>query len=105
MDGELIFCTDSVLRFRSHYDETTALPLLAIQNTTAATDPWFLLRFFRHPVIIDAGTTLANIFVAIEPWKENPRALAPWIWSGLALIAEVQSIAAGCGKAWRRAKM
>jgi len=70
MDGELIFCTDSVLRFRSHYDETTALPLLAIQNTTAATDPWFLLRFFRHPVIIEAGTTLANIFVAIEPWKD-----------------------------------
>jgi hypothetical protein len=50
MEGELIFCTDSILRFRSHYDETTALPLLALQNTASDADPFFLLRFFRHPV-------------------------------------------------------
>ncbi|SFR01124.1 hypothetical protein SAMN04487773_1055 [Enterobacter sp. kpr-6] len=70
MEGQLIFCSDSILRFRSDYEETTALPLLSIQKTISATDPFFLLRFFRHTVIIEEGTTLANIFFAIEPWKE-----------------------------------
>ncbi|HHT8225535.1 MULTISPECIES: hypothetical protein [Citrobacter] len=70
MEGKLIFCSDSILRFRSDYDETTALPLLSIQKTISDTDPFFLLRFFRHTVIIEEGTTLANIFFAIEPWKE-----------------------------------
>lgn len=70
MEGQLIFCSDSILRFRSDYDETTALPLLSIQNTISNTDPFFLLRFFRHTVMIEEGTTLANVFFAIEPWKE-----------------------------------
>ncbi|MBJ2785964.1 hypothetical protein JGA72_23520, partial [Salmonella enterica subsp. enterica serovar Newport] len=67
--GQLIFCSDSILRFRSNYDETTALPLLSIQKTISDTDPFFLLRFFRHTVMIEEGTTLASIFLAIEPWK------------------------------------
>lgn len=70
MEGQLIFCSDSILRFRSDYDETTALPLLSIQKTISDTDPFFLLRFFRHTVMIEEGTTLADIFFAIEPWKE-----------------------------------
>lgn len=70
MEGKLIFCSDSILRFRSDYDETAALPLLSIQKTISDTDPFFLLRFFRHAVMIEEGTTLANIFFAIEPWKE-----------------------------------
>lgn len=70
MEGKLIFCSDSILRFRSDYDETTALPLLSIQKTISDADPFFLLRFFRHTVMIEEGTTLANIFFAIEPWKE-----------------------------------
>ena len=70
MEGQLIFCSDSILRFRSDYDETTALPLLSIQKTLSDTDPFFLLRFFRHTVMIEEGTTLADIFFAIEPWKE-----------------------------------
>ena len=70
MEGTLIFCPDSILRFRSDYDETTAVPLHSIQKTLSETDPFFLLRFFRHSVIIEEGTTLANIFFAIEPWKE-----------------------------------
>lgn len=70
MEGQLIFCSDSILRFRSDYDETTALPLLSIQRAILDTDPFFLLRFFRHTVMIEEGTTLANIFFAIEPWKE-----------------------------------
>lgn len=70
MEGQLIFCSDSILRFRSDYDETTALPLLSIQEAISDTDPFFLLRFFRHTVMIEEGTTLANIFFAIEPWKE-----------------------------------
>ncbi len=70
MEGKLIFCSDSILRFRSDYDETMALPLLSIQKAISDTDPFFLLRFFRHTVMIEEGTTLANIFFAIEPWKE-----------------------------------
>lgn len=70
MEGKLIFCSDSILRFRSDYDEATVLPLLSIQKAISDTDPFFLLRFFRHTVMIEEGTTLANIFFAIEPWKE-----------------------------------
>ncbi|MDU1572814.1 MAG: hypothetical protein E6868_06130 [Pantoea sp.] len=69
MEGNLIFCSDAILRFQSTYDETTAVPLLSIQNAVASTDPFFLLRFFHHDVLIEEGTTLASIFLAIEPWK------------------------------------
>ncbi|EAN7991848.1 hypothetical protein EOH04_22920, partial [Salmonella enterica] len=64
-----MFCSDSILRFQSDYDETAAVPLLSIQNVIADTDPFFLLRFFHHTVLIEEGTTLASIFLAIEPWK------------------------------------
>ena len=70
MEGILILCSDSILRFRSDYDETTALPLRSIQQATSDADPFFLLRFFRHTVMIEEGTTLADVLVAIEPWKE-----------------------------------
>ncbi|CAD6032608.1 Uncharacterised protein [Escherichia coli] len=43
--------------------------MLSIQNVIANTDPFFLLRFFHHTVLIEEGTTLASIFLAIEPWK------------------------------------
>ncbi|EEV6063052.1 hypothetical protein ODQ81_24520 [Escherichia coli] len=69
MEGQLIFCSDAILRFKSDYDETAAVPLLSIQNAVANTDPFFLLRFFHHTVLIEEGTTLASIFLAIEPWK------------------------------------
>ncbi|MDC9623703.1 hypothetical protein PSI22_19210 [Xenorhabdus sp. XENO-7] len=70
MEGTLIFCSDSILRFRSDYDDSSALPLRSIQKTIADADPFFLLRFFRHTVMVEEGTTLANIFFAIEPWKD-----------------------------------
>lgn len=38
MEGQLIFCSDSILRFRSDYDETTALPLLSIQKAISDID-------------------------------------------------------------------
>lgn len=69
MEGKLIFCSDAILRFQSDYDETAAVPLLSIQNAIANTDTFFLLRFFHHTVLIEEGTTLASIFLAIEPWK------------------------------------
>lgn len=69
MEGKLIFCSDAILRFQSDYDETSAVPLLSIQNAIADTDPFFFLRFFRHAVLIEEGTTLASILLAIEPWK------------------------------------
>lgn len=70
MEGKLIFCSDAILRFQSDYDETSAVPLLSIQNAIADADPFFLLRFFRHTALIEDGTTLASIFLAVEPWKE-----------------------------------
>lgn len=69
MEGKLIFCSDAILRFQSDYDETSAVPLLSIQNAVADADPFFLLRFFHHTTLIEEGTTLAGIFLAIEPWK------------------------------------
>lgn len=78
MEGQLIFCSDSILRFRSNYDETTALPLLSIQKTISDTDPFFLLRFFRHTVMIEEGTTLAEmeaIFIS-GLFFQTPRAAA-----------------------------
>lgn len=62
MEGKLIFCSDAILRFQSDYDETSAVPLLSIQNAIADADPFFLLRFFRHTALIEDGTTLASIF-------------------------------------------
>lgn len=52
MEGKLIFCSDAILRFQSDYDETSAVPLLSIQNAIADADPFFLLRFFHHTVLI-----------------------------------------------------
>lgn len=69
MEGQLVFCSDAILRFCSEYDDTTAVPLLSIQQTFAEADPYFLLKYFRHRVVIEQGTTLASIFLAIEPWK------------------------------------
>jgi Sec-independent protein translocase protein TatA len=43
--------------------------LLSIQNAVDDADPFFLLRFFHHTTLIEEGTTLASIFLAIEPWK------------------------------------
>ncbi|EGD2630988.1 hypothetical protein IAJ68_004420 [Salmonella enterica] len=78
MEGQLIFCSDSILRFRSNYDETTALPLLSIQKTISDTDPFFLLRFFRHTVMIEEGTTLAEMEVIFISglFFQTPRAAA-----------------------------
>ncbi|WP_413722182.1 hypothetical protein [Sodalis sp. RH23] len=68
MDGSLIFCQDAILRFRSDYDDLTAIPLLSLQSCLEENDPFFLLKFFRHPVIIEQDTTLSHMMLAIEPW-------------------------------------
>ncbi|NDL61184.1 hypothetical protein [Acerihabitans arboris] len=70
MDGALIFCKDAILRFRSDYDDLTAIPLLSVQACLENEDPLFLLKYFRHPVIIEEGTTLSHIFLAIKPWAK-----------------------------------
>ncbi|MEA9392743.1 hypothetical protein SJI19_19765 [Acerihabitans sp. TG2] len=71
MDGTLIFCKDGILRFRSHYDDVTAIPLLAIQDSLQEDDHSFLLQYFRHNVVIEDGTTLSHVFLAIEPWAKT----------------------------------
>ncbi len=68
MDGVLIFCKDSILRFRSDYDDLTAVPLLSIQDCLEEENALFLLQYFRHRVIIEEDTTLSDMFLAIEPW-------------------------------------
>lgn len=70
MEGRLYFCADQILRFKSDFDDATALPLLSILRTLPADDPWFLLRFFRHPVVIEQDTTLAAILIAVEAWQD-----------------------------------
>lgn len=69
IEGTLIFCADAVLRFRSNHDDTVAVPLLSIQKNLKESEHYFLLKFFHHHVLIEEGTTLANIFLAIEPWQ------------------------------------
>lgn len=69
IEGTLIFCADSVLRFRSNYDDSVAIPLLSMQKILEESAPFFLLKFFRHRALIEKGTTLASIFLAIEPWQ------------------------------------
>ncbi len=70
MEGRLYFCADQILRFKSDFDDATALPLLSILQTLPADDPWFLLRFLRHPVVIEQGTSLAAILIAVETWQD-----------------------------------
>jgi hypothetical protein len=76
IDGTIVFCSDSILRFRSDFDEKTALPMTLVQKVVekGESDPYFLLRFFEHSVFIESGTSLANIFFAIEPWKDMLKA-------------------------------
>jgi hypothetical protein len=70
MDGALIFCRDSILRFRSSYDDSTTVPLLSIQECLEGDEPLFLLKYFHHRVIIEHETTLSAIFLALEPWAK-----------------------------------
>ena len=70
MEGRLYFCADQILRFKSDFDDATALPLLSMLRALPADDPWFLLRFFRHPVVIEQGTTLAAMLIALEAWQD-----------------------------------
>src|SRR5690606_9734947 len=71
LDGTLIFCSDSVLRFRSVSDDKTAYPLPLVQQAMNREDddPFFLLGCFDLRVSVESGTTLANILIALEPWK------------------------------------
>lgn len=68
MDGRLIFCSDSVLRFQSMMDGDTAYPMTLLQDVVGENDPYFLLNFFEHDTVIEQGTTLTNVFIALEPW-------------------------------------
>lgn len=68
LEGQLIFCADSILRFRSDYDETTALPLISIPKTIFATDPFFLLKFFRHTAQTDIEEKHRSVS---SQWKKS----------------------------------
>lgn len=72
MDGRIIFCSDSVLRFQSMMDDNSAYPMTLLQDVigNGESDPHFLLRFFEHETVIEQGTTLANFFIALGPWAK-----------------------------------
>lgn len=70
MDGTLIFCRDGIIRFRSFYDESEAIPLRYIQTYQEAdNDPFFIMDYLKHPVITEAGTTFSDILFALMPWQ------------------------------------
>lgn len=69
MDGKLIFCNDSILRFSADYGRgSSAIPLESIQKTDK--DPFFILKFLKKKVAIEKGTTLGSLIIALEPWKD-----------------------------------
>lgn len=70
IEGMLIFCSDSVLRFQSMMDGDTAYPMTILQDVIGENDPYFLLNFFEHDTVIEQGTTLTNVFLALEPWAK-----------------------------------
>lgn len=48
------------------------IPLTSIQKSTDSfsNDPYFFLKFLRHNVVIEQGTTLSNVLLSVEPWKD-----------------------------------
>lgn len=88
MEGTLIICVDSILRFRSDYDMAIAVPMLSVQEQLGKNDPFFFLKYFRNKVIIEKGVTISNIFLAIEPWQAM---LSAWLEIDIAAyIAEIR---------------
>lgn len=66
--GTLSIGTDSVLRIQTHReDKVMHFPLIDIQNLYKEPD-YYILNFMKHDIVLEQGTTLTNIFLAIRPW-------------------------------------
>lgn len=70
MDGKLVFCNDGVLRFKSLYNDNTLIPLTTIQSYQNENDYQFFIKLLKDDITIEKNTTLGNILLALEPWKE-----------------------------------
>lgn len=69
---QVIFCNDGKLRLTGFMRQ--ALPLELLQKDysekTGKSGDFYLLRHIDSPVIIEKGTTLSNVMLALEPWAE-----------------------------------
>lgn len=67
MEGKLVFCKDSILRFCSSHEQNFYIPLNLIEDSESEFKT--LLTYLRKVVIIEEGTTFGSIIVSLEPWK------------------------------------
>lgn len=68
--GELIICSDSILRIKSSYNEKeVSYPLKDIQSFLKEEDA-FILQFFSSNIHIEEGATLSNLILSLEPWAK-----------------------------------
>lgn len=73
MTKQIVFCSDSILRLKEEFDNVM-LPLISIEKDnnekSKKEDPFFILPYFKNEVLIEEGTTLSDILLAIAPWSE-----------------------------------
>lgn len=67
MNGKLIFCKDSILRFCSVYDEKNLIPLNCLEDSENEFKT--LLKYLNKTIMIQEETTLGSIIISLEPWK------------------------------------
>lgn len=68
--GKVVFCNDSVLRIKSEKGgKSIYYPLHDVQ-TYLKEDDLCILHFMKQPATIEEAATLANIILALEPWKK-----------------------------------
>lgn len=72
MTQQIVFCSDAVLRVKEEFD-SVMLPLVALEKnqiTKEKSNPFFLLSYFKSQALIEKGTTLTDMILAIEPWAD-----------------------------------
>ena len=70
MDGQLIFCNDGILRFKSSSDENNSVPLILIQQQQELSASRCFLQNIRKSAVIEKGSTMGSFIMALEPWAE-----------------------------------
>lgn len=67
MEGKLVFCKDSILRFCYLHEQNFFIPLNLIEDSE--NEFKILLKYLRKVVIIEEGTTFGSVIASLEPWK------------------------------------
>jgi len=69
---QVVFCNDGKLRLTGFMKQ--ALPIEILQKDyaqrTGRKADFFLLKYLDSPALIEEGTTISNIMLAIEPWAD-----------------------------------